>query len=141
MENILALALVKLLDKSVKDLAPGLHRVDETVTLRVTADIRRGDDVQYTPTTSVPLKATLAFMLQRMGLQREAAVALLCEAMTLAIVSETSATDEVKALIKDVDTAMTRVESVCTGLPLKTRKGATTVKGTVTVVADLPEAA
>jgi hypothetical protein len=141
MENTLVIALAKLLDKQIADLKPGQYRIDQTVTLRIAAEIKRSEDTTYVPTTSVPLKMTLAILLDRMGFQRDKAMEMLVSCMDAAIQAEQSASKVMEEHIRNIDNAMSRVESVCAALPVKVRKGPTNVKGTVTLVTDLPDAA
>ena len=128
MLNDLVLTVLGKLASKASELAPGTYKVDQTVTIRVTGTVTKGQPVTYTPTNAVPLKATLAFMLARMGFQREAAADLLAAAMTDAINAGEGGNEAVSGLMEDVDRCMERVEAITAALPPKTRKGATTVK-------------
>lgn len=133
MHDILHVAIAKLL-KDTPDLPVGTVEVDETVTLKVKATIKRNADHDYTPTVAIPLKATLALLLAKMGFQRDNAAALLVEAMTEALNEERLGEETISERLADVDAAMARVQAITAALPKENRKGATTVKGSVEVV-------
>jgi hypothetical protein len=133
MHDILHVAIAKLL-KETPDLPVGTVEVDETVTLKVKATVKRNRDNEYTPTVSIPLKATLALLLAKMGFQRERAAELLVDAMQDALNGGLLGEETVLARLADVDTAMQRVQEITAALPKETRKGAVTVKGSVVVV-------
>jgi len=126
--------------KDTPDVPVGVVEVDETVTLHVKATIRRNQDGEYTPTVSIPLKATLALLLAKMGFQRERAAELLVDAMTEALNEGLLGEETVLARLADVDAAMARVTAITAALPKETRKGAVTVKGSVEVIEPEPVA-
>lgn len=132
------IALEKLLGKEKTVILPGAYAIDEEVTLRLRAVVKRSADTEYTPTADIPLKTTLAFLLARMGFQRETAANLLVEAMKDALNAETSGDEKIEALLGDVDAAMARVSAMTAALPKKTRAGQTRVEGTVEVVVLTP---
>jgi len=140
MNDFVHVAIAKLIAKNTPDLPVGQVTVDEVVTLHVKADIRRGEDGEYTPTISIPLKATLALLLARMGFQREMASALLIEAMTEALAGDRLGEETISERIADVESAMARVQEITAALPKAVRKGAVTVKGSVEVVEPEPVA-
>lgn len=128
------LALVKLLGKDLDDAPVGKHHVAGRVTLDLDATISRSPDSEYTPTVSVPLKATLALVLHRAGFQRDRAAEIIVEAMREALTLGEHGADEIAERIADVDAAMERVTEITESLPKQKRKGATRVTGTVAVV-------
>lgn len=140
MNPVAKVALEKLLGKEKTVILPGAYAIDEEVTLRLRAVVKRSADTEYTPTAEIPLKTTLAFLLARMGFQREAAANLLVEAMKDALAAETSGDEKIEALMGDVDAAMARVSAMTNSLPKKTRAGQTRVEGTVEVVVLTPVA-
>ena len=144
MHDILHVALAKLLEKQIKarsiDVPVGQVTVDETITLHVKATVKRLADQTYTPTISIPLKATLALLLAKMGFQRDRAADLLVEAMTEALNDDTLGSEAIAARLADVDTAMERVQAITAALPKDSRKGATSVVGTIETVEDVAEA-
>ena len=141
MNNATKIALAKLLAKEVDglDLPVGNVEVDKVVTLHVKAGITRRKDGEYTPTVSVPLKATMALLLARMGFQRDVASKLLVEVMTEALKADKLADEGIVNLLADVDAAMEMVQEITDALPKERRKGATVVSGSVEVVAEVAE--
>jgi len=138
MNDLIQVAIAKLLAKDTPDLPVGQVTVDEVVTLHVKATVKRNRDGEYTPTVSIPLKATLALLLARMGFQRERASELLVEAMRDALNGDRLGEDTISERMADVDAAMARVTAITSALPKETRKGAVTVKGSVEVVEPEP---
>jgi hypothetical protein len=145
MHDILHIAVAKLLEKQIKarniDVPVGTVTVDETVTIHVKATVKRLADQEYTPTISIPLKATVALLLAKMGFQRDRAADLLVEAMTEALNDDVLGSEAIAARLADVDTAMERVTAITAALPKDKRKGATSVVGTIETVEDVPEPA
>ena len=138
MNDVIQTALVKLLGKDLAVLTPGKTEINEVITLHVQGTLRRGEDSYYTPTVSIPLKATLALLLSRMGFQREKAgeilVQCMTEALTLTNDTKPKGADILEALMANVDDAMARVNQITGVLPKQLRAGAVTVKGSVEVV-------
>lgn len=138
MDHATAIAIAKTIAKGL-DLEPGTYPIDATVTLRVTGAVQRQKDVEYIPTTSIPLKATLALVLKRAGFQRERAIELLVGAMTEALKAEKNGADVIgdADLIAEAE-KMVR-ERITEKLPKKKRKGATKVTAVVTEVTPATE--
>ena len=138
MNDVIQTALVKLLGKDLAVLTPGTTEINEVITLHVQGTLRRGEDSYYTPTVSIPLKATLALLLSRMGFQREKAGEILVQCMTEALAltddNKSKSSEIMEALLANVDDAMARVSQITGALPKQIRAGAVTVKGTVEVV-------
>ena len=133
MNDALQVAIAKIIAKDLPELATGSYEIDQTVTLHVKGTVKKGADCEYTPTVSVPLKATVALLLNKMGFQRDRAAELLVEAMTEALEWERLGEETIVERLADVDAAMERVQQITAQLPKQLRKGATTVKGTVVV--------
>lgn len=133
MNDTTKLALSKLLTK-LPDIPVGKTEVDEIVTLHIKGTLTRGKDCEYTPTAEIPLKSTLALLLARMGFQRDAAIELLVGAMTDAINAEDKGENFIAEKLTDIDVAMERVQKITANLPKKIRKGALTVKGTLSEI-------
>lgn len=64
-------------------ITPGEHAVDFTI--RVTGSLAKGEDTMKKPTSSIPWLTTLALFVHRSGMQRDAAMALLRDAMIEAL--------------------------------------------------------
>lgn len=131
-------AVMAKLAKAAGPLAPGQYAVDETITVRVAGTVDKGEDETYVPTVDIPLKRTMALLLARMGVQRDAAMAALVAAMTSALNADRNADGDIDAYMKDVDAAMARVQSVTAALPPKTRTGKTRVDATLAVAPAVP---
>lgn len=142
MNNLLTIVLADMFSKEAKKLTlpVGQHQIDTTIMLNVKAIVNRYEDSEYTPTVDIPLKATLAFLLQRMGFQRDKAIELLVEAMNDALENKQNenpadggeAEDLIKEQMRDVDEAMGMVsQRLLENLTKKTRKGQTRVKGMI----------
>ena len=136
MNDALQVAIAKIIAKDLPELATGSYEIDQTVTLHVKGTVKKGADCEYTPTVSVPLKATVALLLNKMGFQRDRAAELLVEAMTEALEWERLGEETIVERLADVDAAMERVQQITAQIPKQVRKGATSVKGTVEVVAE-----
>lgn len=132
MDIVLHTALAKALARDLPALAPGTYEVDAEITLRVHGTVRKGEDVEYTPTVEIPLLATLALVLEKSGFMREHAKAILVEAMTEAI---RTPADAIANRLNDVHAAMAHVREVTDTLPKKIRAGAVTVRAAVTETA------
>lgn len=86
---IAAMAIGKAMSKGDMDAAraailPGEHLVDMTVSIKGKLTI--GEDYESTPTTSIPLKETMALLLKRMGFQRDTAIVILKEVFKEALI-------------------------------------------------------
>lgn len=131
-ETILALAKHLASEKSA--LPVGRYEVNEEVRLKITGTVARSGDVEYTPTTSVPWKMVAALLLEKMGVTRDAATAMLEDACREAIETDrllSSGQAEIKEQLetkfKHLDVAEKRVAKLVSALPKKTRSGPTTI--------------
>ena len=92
-------ALKKLLPAG--ELAPGSYAVDETVTVRIVGTVNRAEDYETTPTVNLLNKDTLALILEKSGITREASKAILIEALTAGLVAGTPTTEAVRERVRD----------------------------------------
>lgn len=138
MNDLLVTALNAVIGKLAKGnnpIAPGSYSIDETITLRVAGTIDKGDDENYTPTISVPVKALAATLLPRLGATREAGIAVLVEAITEALNNGKKADETLRNRMKDADAAFDMVnQRVLANLPPSTRTGKTIVDCTLVAV-------
>ena len=127
MNDVVLTALAAAIGKMAKasSIQPGRYAVDETIILRVKGDVKKSQDEEYVPTIAMPLKAIMATLLPRLGATREAAMAVLVEAMTEAIEGEKQGDSTLKARMKDVESAFETVAAVLDALPSKSRTGKT----------------
>lgn len=118
--------------KAMPALPAGSVRVDETITLRVCGTLDKCPDESYTPTISVPVKALAATLLPRLGATREAALAVLVEAITEALQNDRKADATLRERMKDADGAFKMVnDRLLATLPKSTRTGKTFWEGSV----------
>lgn len=132
MQDAVVIALAKTLEKQAKPikLAPGDHQIDETVTLRITGRVRKGEDNEFTPTVEIPMLATMALLLEKSGFQRERSKALLIEAMQEALDAQVVGNEKsaiIAERVNDIQTAMEHVQEITAALPKKMRSGTTTM--------------
>lgn len=130
MDNLLKLAIANHFGKDTKEFkaTPGVHNVDQVVTLRIKGQVTKLADTTYTPTVDIPMLPTLALVLEKAGFQRELAKTLLIAAMTEALEVGAKGAETVAERVKDIETAMEHVREVTSKLPKKSKSGATTVK-------------
>ncbi len=128
LSNLQLVALSKVIKGENSALTAGSHEVDFIVKLHVKGEIKKGADVEYTPTAEIPLLPTMALMLEKMGFMREKAISLLIEAMKEAISEDIASKDVVESRTKDIEEAMSHVLRITAALPKKTKSGATTAK-------------
>jgi hypothetical protein len=119
LSNAEIIALAKSTEKIAKQckLTQGTYQVDTYVTVRLTGEVKKSADSYRTPTASIPLKATLALVLQYAGVTRERAAEILIQAMTAALEAGTDAAGEVNNYLADVDAAEARVQAITASLP------------------------
>ena len=79
--NIKALLVKKFKDADM-DLDVGRHWIDETVVVRVSGTVERHEDQWIAPTVSIPLIPTIAFFWDRLGVEKDAAMHVLRDAIT-----------------------------------------------------------
>ena len=104
----------------------------ERVIIRFKGSCLKSADEKYTPTISIPLKATLAYALQIMGVQRDKIEEVLAEAMTLAIISCEKGAEFIDAAFETSQQRARnerRVQALVESLPKDTRDGKLTIKG------------
>ena len=110
----------------------GKHEVNETLTLRVSGQVTRAADGERTPTSDIPLKATLALFMRYSGVTGPAALAALERAMREAIEDGEQGASAISE-IHEIDSAMDRVKATLAALPKVPKKGAVTVRKGFTV--------
>ena len=85
MDSSIKALIVKKFKDAGRDLDVGRHWIDETVVLRVSGSVERHEDQWIAPTISIPLIPTIAFFWERLGVEKEAAMRILREAITEAM--------------------------------------------------------
>lgn len=143
-------ALAKCLEKEAKagreGLAPGDYKIDAEVTLGVRGSVAVSADEEYTATTHIPLKPTLALFMRYSGITGQAALDALVRAMNDALALDALPAKERKTAeasireLADLDAAEERVLAGLAAMPTATRKGKVVVKAKVEVLATSAEA-
>lgn len=134
MNNVVATALVSIFKEFYGDLPAGEYTVDEVVSLRIAGTIVKKEDEEYVPTTSVPLLATLEFLIPHLGATREIALEKMRAAMEAALLAGVKG-ETTMPKSKDVEAAKKLIEKKYLGtLPPATRSGKTLVDCTATPV-------
>ena len=139
--TIIALAahFTKLAKPLKKSITPGNHLVADSVVIQVNGSVLRSEDEEYTPTTEIPILATLAIFIEKSGIVADNVSAMLLESMQEAILhdkgeetaadgGDKTATALIETRLRDIERAMERVRELTDALPLKERAGKTTVK-------------
>jgi hypothetical protein len=125
--NIKALIVKKFKDAEM-DLDVGRHWVDETIVVRVSGTVERHEDQWIAPTVSIPLIPTIAFFWDRLGVEKDAAMQVLREAITEAMLAKTNESPAIKSRMDDVAEAVAAVKrDLIAELPQMRRAGRTDV--------------
>lgn len=116
--------LAKSWKNETADLPVGRHEIDETLLVRVRGEIERHDDQMIAPTVSIPLVSVLAYFWERAGLERDAAMSMLREAITEAMTEGRKEDAAVPKRIEDVEAAIKAVKTdLIATLPKMPRNG------------------
>ena len=125
--SIKALIIKKFKDAEI-ELDVGRHWVDETVVVRVSGTVERHEDQWIAPTISIPLIPTIAFFWERLGVEKDAAMSVLRDAITEAMQAQTNESPSIKSKMDDVAEAVAAVKrDLIGGLPKMRRAGRTDV--------------
>jgi len=132
MSNAAIAAAANFLGKEAKglDIPAGVYNLDGLeVRMKLRGKVKKGEDEEYVPTTSVPFKAVLALVFQRMGIQQPLMRQMFVDAMTQALLDGEKAEEYVKPFTKNYETWEQEVTSTLAALPKATRNGKLTVNG------------
>lgn len=91
------------------DLEPGRHFIDEEFIVRVHGSVEKFDDEIAVPTVSIPLITTLAFFWDKLGVDRDQALAALREALHESMSKGIKEDAAIKRHIDDVQQAMATI--------------------------------
>ena len=128
MDSTIKALIVKKFKDSEMDLDVGRHWVDETVVVRVSGTVERHEDQLIAPTISIPLIPTIAFFWERLGVERDAAMGILRDAITEAMQAQTNESPSIKGKMDDVAEAVAAVKrDLIDELPKMRRAGRTDV--------------
>ena len=132
MSNVAIAVASNFLSKEAKELEipVGVHELDGLeVRMILRGKAKKSQDEDYVPTISVPFKAVLALVFQRMGIQQPLMRQMFVDAMTEALRDGEKAEEYVSAFTKNYETWEAEVTSTLASLPKATRKGKLTVNG------------
>ena len=128
MDTSIKALIVKKFKDAELDLDVGRHWIDETVVLRVSGSVERHEDQWIAPTISIPLIPTIAFFWERLGVEKDAAMTVLREAITEAMQAKINESPSIKSKLDDVAEAVSAVKRGLIGeLPKMRRAGRTDV--------------
>jgi hypothetical protein len=108
------------------EIAVGSHEVDFTLHIKGTVQVEA--DTSKVSTVSVPLKETMAFLIRRMGITREAAKKALVEAMQDAIKETSRGEGSILESHPEIAEALEQVNLLMKELPMTPVKGDVTGK-------------
>lgn len=112
------------------DVPVGKHEINETLLVRVRGYVEKHDDQMIAPTVSIPLVSVLAFFWERAGIERDAAMEMLRDALHEAMQENRNEDAAVQARIEDVNAAIKAVKSdLISSLPKMHRAGRLDTKG------------
>ena len=129
-------ALAKVFAKKAAEarqgLEVGVHSVEAQVVVSLTGQVEVKEDLEYTPTTSIPHKATMALFIRYAGITGPAAMKALIQALTesmeIAQLGKKAKESRLAAIreLADLETAEAAVREGLGALPKATRNGAVT---------------
>jgi len=135
--NLKALIVKKFKDADL-DLDVGRHWVDETVVVRVSGTVERHEDQWIAPTVSIPLIPVVAFLWERLGVERGEAMGILRGAIQDAMRAKVEESPSIKSKMDDVAEAVAAVKRDLIGeLPKMRRTGRTDVSDLRVIVNEL----
>ncbi len=121
------------LDKSV-----GRHNVDEVFVVTVRGSFEKHPDQFVQPTVSIPLISTLAFVFERLGIDRDATVTVLREAITEAMKAKVNEDAAINSRMEDVQASIDTVKKeLLEHLPKMQRSGRTDLSDLRITVSEL----
>lgn len=112
------------------NLPVGRHEINETLLVRLRGEVEKHDDQMIASTVSIPLVSVLAFFWERAGIERDAAMEMLRDALHEAMQENRNEDAAVHARIEDVQTAIKAVKTeLIATLPKMPRAGRLDTKG------------
>jgi hypothetical protein len=135
--NVKALIVKKFKDAEM-DLDVGRHWIEETVVVRIKGSVERHEEQLIAPTVSIPLIPTIAFFWDRLGVEKDAAMRVLREAITEAMQLQANESPAIKSRIDDVAEAVAAVKrDLISELPKMRRTGKTDVSDLRVTITEL----
>lgn len=134
MQNEMMVALAKLVSKEMPEINAGKYKIDQVVTLRIKAEVSKGESYTVRASGSMPWLKLVKYILKHTkGDDAQAAVELATEAVAYCLDSGNS--DALDSLFSEIDEVIDKaVEDAFDKLPRVTRSGATKVSGEIEVL-------
>ena len=124
MDNTIQAILGKIWSKNAPDIQPGLTEVHGEYLVRVSGCVEKGPDSEATPTVSIPLISTLAFLCEKLGVDRDSVAPVLRDAIRDAMENEQKEDGAIQAKIRHVTEAVEYVKrEILQTLPKMKRQG------------------
>ncbi len=128
MDSSIKALFVKKFKDAELDLDVGRHFINETVVVRISGTVERHEDQWIAPTVSIPLIPVVAFLGERLGVEREEAMGILRGAIQDAMRARINESPSIKSKMDDVAEAVAAVKRDLIGeLPKMRRAGRTDV--------------
>ena len=106
------------------ELPVGRTSIDSSFVVRVAGSVEKREQQFVAPTVSIPLIATLAFFVDRLGLDKDQALSTLREAITEAMKADVEESPAIKAKMTEVAEAVAAVKKdLIAHLPKMLRSG------------------
>ena len=107
MDSSIKALIVKKFKDAELNLDLGRHWVEETFVVRVSGTVERHEDQWIAPTISIPLIPTIAFFWERLGVERDAAMSILRDAIAEAMRAKVNESPRIKSKLDDRNVSMT----------------------------------
>jgi hypothetical protein len=92
------------------ELPVGRTSIDTEFVVRIAGSVEKREDQFVSPTVSIPLIATLAFFVDKLGVEKTKALETLRDAITEAMMSDVEESPSIKSRIKEVSEAVAAVK-------------------------------
>jgi hypothetical protein len=142
MDNNMRALIVKKFKDAELELGVGRHHVDETFVVRVVGSVEKHPDVFCLPTVSIPLISTLAFVFERLSVDRDSTVTILREAITEAMKAKVNEDAAITSRMEHVQESIDLVKrQIIEHLPKMRRTGRTDVSDLRVSISELTQVA
>jgi hypothetical protein len=138
MDSTIKALIVKKFKDAELELGIGRHNVDETFVVRVVGSVEKHEDQWIAPTISIPLIPVIAFFWDRLGVEQDAAMTILRDAIKEAMLSKTNESPNIKSKMDEVAEAVAAVKNdLIAELPKMRRSGRTDVSDLSVKISEL----
>ena len=138
MDNNVRALIVKKFKDAELELGVGRHTFRETFLVQISGSVEKHPDVFCLPTVSVPLISTLAFVFERLSVDRDSTVSILREAITEAMKAKVNEDAAITARMEHVQESIDVVKrDILQQLPKMRRSGRTDVSDLSVKISEL----